>query len=127
MKYGKKKRGWVYVCRLGIQFTIIIMIFKENNTIFLLVLTCTIRMPIKIKTNEIEVINDLFIESIYNVFNLLRDGISFFINTINDLKKKLEKSENYIKKLESDKVLIKNNIKNIRIVSQKLLSDIKES
>lgn len=81
----------------------------------------------KIKTNEIEVINDLYIESIDNDFNLLRDGISFFINTINDLKKKLEKSENYIKKLESDKVLIKNNIKNIRIVSQKLLSDIKES
>jgi len=81
----------------------------------------------KIKTNEIEVINNLYIESIDNDFNLLRDGISFFINTINDLKKKLEKSENYIKKLESDKVLIKNNIKNIRIVSQKLLSDIKES
>jgi archaellum component FlaC len=82
----------------------------------------------KIKTNEIELINDLYIESIINNdFNLLRDGISFFINTINDLKKKLEKSENYIKKLESDKVLIKNNIKNIRIVSQKLLSDIKES
>ena len=77
------------------------------------------------KNKEKDLIENSSMESIIeDDFDLLKEGISFFINSINDLKKKLEKSENYIKKLESDKISIKKNIKNIRIDSQKLLCNI---
>ena len=82
----------------------------------------------KKKINEINLNEDSSIESIIDEdFNILKDGIHFFINTINDLKKKLEKSEKYIKKLENDKISIKNKIKNIRMDSEKILSDIKKN
>ena len=78
--------------------------------------------------NEININENSSIESIIDEdFNILKDGIHFFINTINDLKKKLEKSEKYIKKLENDKISIKNKIKNIRMDSEKILSDIKKN
>lgn len=78
--------------------------------------------------NEININKDSSIESIIDEdFNILKDGIHFFINTINDLKKKIEKNEKYIKKLENDKISIKNKIKNIRMDSEKILSDIKKN